>query len=141
MKFKTINLILGTLAITGIMALSGCSSTTTPVNTPIIQSSVDPIVINILTSLNNNDYTGLSQDFSQTMKNAKPQSTFAKLYNMISYTAGDYQSKEFKIATTADNIFTIQYYAQYNLEPPVYGFPFLSIVTRKSPGYISTPRN
>jgi hypothetical protein len=45
------------------------------------------------------------------------QSAFTKLYNLISSTAGDYQSKEFEIATIANNIFTIQYYARYSQEP------------------------
>jgi hypothetical protein len=51
------------------------------------------------------------------MKNAMSQSAFTKLDNLISSTVGDYQSKEFEIVTTANNIFTIQYYAQYSLEP------------------------
>jgi len=42
---------------------------------------------------------------------------FTRLYNLISSTVGDYQSKEFEITTVANNIFTIQYYAQYSQEP------------------------
>ena len=93
MKIKTINLILGTLAITAIMSLlSGCSSTTTPVNIALTHTSVEPIVTNILTSLNNNDYVGFSQNFSQTMKNAINQSAFDKLYSQMQSDVGDYQS-------------------------------------------------
>jgi hypothetical protein len=88
-----------------------------PMNVSRVRFYTDVETENALVSLQNNDYNGFTKDFNQTMKNAMPQSAFTKLYNLISSTVGDYQSKEFEIATIANNIFTIQYYAQYSLEP------------------------
>ncbi len=118
MKIKTINLILGTLAITVIMSLlSGCSSTTTPADTAVNQTSVAPIVTNILTSLNNNNYSGFSQNFSQTMKNAINQSAFDKLYSQIQTTVGDYQTDLFFSAANKAGAVNLVYFAQYSKEP------------------------
>jgi len=90
MRNKIKNFVMGALAILGILALlSGCSSATTAINTPVIQTSIDPIVTNILTSLNNNDYAGFSRNFSQTMKNAINQSAFDKLYNQMQTAVGN----------------------------------------------------
>jgi hypothetical protein len=118
MKIKTINLILGTLAITLIMGLlSGCSSTTTPLDPNVIHPAVDPIVSNILTSLNNNNYSGFSQNFSQTMKNAINQSAFDKLYSQIQTAVGDYQADLFFSAANKSGAVNLVYLAQYSKEP------------------------
>ena len=88
-----------------------------PIDASQVRSYTDVETENALESLQNNDLAGFTKDFNQSMKNAMPQSAFNKLYNLISSTVGDYQSKEFEIATITNNIFTIQYYAQYSLEP------------------------
>jgi hypothetical protein len=118
MKFKTINLILGTLAITAITALlSGCASTSTPLNTTVIHPAVDPIVTNILTSLNNNDYAGFSQNFSQAMKNAVNQSAFDKLYIQMQSAVGNSQSDVFYSAADKAGSMNLVYFAQYSKDP------------------------
>jgi hypothetical protein len=88
-----------------------------PIEVSQVRSYADAETENALVSLQNNDLAGFTKDFNQTMKNAMSQSAFTKLDNLISSTVGDYQSKEFEIVTTANNIFTIQYYAQYSPEP------------------------
>jgi hypothetical protein len=88
-----------------------------PIDVSQLRGYADTETGNALVSLQNNDYAGFTKDFNQEMKNAISQSAFTKLYNLISSTVGDYQSKEFEIVTTANNIFTIEYYAQYTLEP------------------------
>ena len=105
------------LAISGIaVLLSGCASASTPLNTPVIQTSIDPIVTNILTSLDNNDYAGFSQNFSQAMKNAINQSAFDKLYNQMQTTVGDYQSDVFYSAANKAGSINLVYFAQYSKE-------------------------
>ena len=109
---------MGALAILGItLLLSGCSSTATPVNTPVIQTSIDPIVTNILTSLDNNDYAGFSQNFSQTMKNAINRSAFNKLYNQMQSDVGNYQTGVFYSAANKAGSINLVYFAQYSKEP------------------------
>jgi hypothetical protein len=118
MKSKIKNLVLVVLVIFGIMALLiGCSSSTTPVNILVVESSVDPIVTNILTSLNNNDYTGFAQNFDQTMKNTINQATVSKLYSQMQTTVGDYQSDVFFSAANKGSSVTVVYLAQYSNEP------------------------
>jgi Protein of unknown function (DUF3887) len=118
MKIKTINLILGILLITTIMTLlSGCSSAPTPLNQTVIHSSIDPIVTNILTSLNNNDYAGFSQNFNQTMKNAINQSAFDKLYTQMQTAVGNYQSVLFFSTANKSGAVNLVYFAQYSQEP------------------------
>jgi len=112
------NFMMGALVISGIAALlSGCASTSTPLNTPVIQTSVDPIVTNILTSLDNNDYAGFSQNFSQAMKNAINQSAFDKLYNQMQANVGDYQSDVFYSAANKAGSMNLVYFAQFSKEP------------------------
>ena len=118
MRNKIKNFVMGALAILGILALlSGCSSATTAINTPVIQTSIDPIVTNILTSLNNNDYAGFSRNFSQTMKNAINQSAFDKLYNQMQTAVGNYQSDVFYSAANKAGSMNLVYFAQYSKEP------------------------
>lgn len=97
--------------------ISGCSAATTSVNTPVVQSAVEPIVTNILTSLNNNDYVGFSQNFSQTMKNAINQSAFAKLYSQMQSDVGDYQTVIFYSAANKAGLMNLVYFAQFSKEP------------------------
>ncbi|MGA7844816.1 MAG: DUF3887 domain-containing protein [Dehalococcoidales bacterium] len=97
--------------------ISGCSAATTSVNTPVVQSAVEPIVTNILTSLNNNDYVGFSQNFSQTMKNAINQSAFAKLYSQMQSDVGDYQTIIFYSAANKAGLMNLVYFAQFSKEP------------------------
>jgi len=40
-----------------------------------------------------------------------------KLYKQIQSAVGNYQSKEFGIVSTLNNIVTIKYHAKYTLEP------------------------
>jgi hypothetical protein len=118
MRNKINNFMMGVLAILGItFLLSGCSSTSTPLNTPVIQTSVDPIVTDILTSLNNNDYSGFSQYFSQKMKNAINQSAFDKLYNQMQSDVGNYQSDVFYSAANKAGSMNLVYFAQFSKEP------------------------
>ena len=118
MKNKINNFVMAALTISGIIVLlSGCASTSTPLNTPVIQTSVDPIVTNILTSLNNSDYSGFSQNFSQTMKNAINQSDFDILYSQMQTEVGDYQSDVFYNAANKAGAVNLVYFAQYSKEP------------------------
>lgn len=118
MRNKIKNFVMGALAILGIAALlSGCGPTATPVNTAVVQTSVDPIVTNILTSLNNNDYAGFSQSFSQTMKNAINKSAFDKFYSQMQTAVGDYQSDLFFSMTNKSGSVSVIYIAQYSKEP------------------------
>ena len=104
-----------TLVIPLVLVMQACSVTTL-INTPVVQTSVDPIVTNILTSLNNNDYAGFSQNFSQTMKNAINQSAFDKLYNQMQSDVGDYQSDVFYSAANKAGLTNLVYFAQYSKE-------------------------
>jgi len=125
MKFKVISLILVVLLITGIVSsLSGCSSKASP----NIQTLVDPIVKNILTSLNNNDYTAFIKNMDQTYKNTYwNQDDFDKTYNQMKTEVGDYQSADLYRAALTSNgdIVTtnvnaqihLEYFAQYSKEP------------------------
>jgi hypothetical protein len=97
--------------------ISGCSPAAAPVNTPGVQSAVNPIVTNILTSLNNNDYAGFSQNFSQAMKNAINQSAFTKLYSQMQSDVGDYQSDAFYSAANKAGLMNLVYFAQFSREP------------------------
>jgi Protein of unknown function (DUF3887) len=97
--------------------ISGCSAAAAPVNTPVVQSAVDPIVTNILTSLNNNDYAGFSRNFSQVMKNAINQSAFNKLYSQMQTAVGNYQSDVFYSAANKAGSMNLVYFAQYSKEP------------------------
>jgi hypothetical protein len=125
MKSKVISLILGVLFITGIASsLGGCSSKASP----NIQTLVDPIVKNILTSLNNNDYTAFIKNMDPTYKNTywNPDD-FDKTYSQMKTEVGDYQSADLYRAALTSNgdIITtnvnaeihLEYFAQYSKEP------------------------
>jgi hypothetical protein len=88
-----------------------------PIDVSQLRSCADIETEDSLVSLQNNDLAGFTKDFNQTMKNAMSQPAFTKLYNLISSTVGDYQSKELEIVSDSNNIVTIQYYAQYSQEP------------------------
>jgi len=88
-----------------------------PIDVNKVRAYADSETENILTSLNNNDYTGFSIDLDQVMKNAMPQTGFDKLYKQIQSTVGNYQSKEFGSVLMQNNILTVKYHTGYSLEP------------------------
>lgn len=120
MHRKQIRIIRAGLAIILVIALiagmTACSTDTTPINTPVIQAAVNPLVMNILTALNNNDYTGFAKDFNQTMKNTINQAAFNKLYSQMQTAVGDYQSDVLYSATNKGDAVTVVYFAQYSKE-------------------------
>jgi hypothetical protein len=104
------------LVITLALAMPACSATT-PINTAVVQAAVAPLVKNILTSLNNNEYTGFAKDFNPTMKNTINQTAFIKLYSLMQREVGDYQSDLFFSAAKKGSAVTVVYFAQYSKEP------------------------
>ncbi len=72
---------------------------------------------NILNALNDSDHAAFSKDLNQTMKDTMTKTAFTNLSNQLKTTVGNYQSKVFEAATTANNIITVQYLASYSAEP------------------------
>ena len=104
------------LVITIALVMPACSATT-PINTPVVQAAVGPLVGNILTSLDNNQYTVFARDFNQTMKNTINQTAFKKLYSLMQTDVGDYQSDLFFSAANKGSAVTVIYFAKYSKEP------------------------
>jgi hypothetical protein len=127
------------IVLSALAFLSGCSSTaviTTPAPTSSfppaassptasqpspsassVQAEADPLVENILLSLNNNDYAGFSKNLDQNAKSILTQTSFNQLYSLIKSTVGVYQSKEFVSSATRGSATTFQYIAFYSSEP------------------------
>jgi hypothetical protein len=116
----------GLLVLAGLSALMGCSAQPSPsatspqasaAATPTSETAAGPITENILTSLNNNDYTAYSKDFDQNLKNILTQTSFDQLYLKVKSTLGDYQSKDLITETTQADTTSVQYIAHYSNEP------------------------
>jgi hypothetical protein len=124
MKRTSILIFLSIVIISGIfISLTGCSSKTsktTVVPTTAsaeVGAAADTITENILTSLDNNDYTGFSKNLDQTAKSTLTQTSFDQLYSLIKSSVGNYQSKELVSATAQGNTTTVVYIAKYSSEP------------------------
>ena len=106
------------LVMLGVMLLlSGCSKSTSSTATASIQTTADPIMQNILVSLDTDDYAGFSRDFSQTAANTLNQAAFNSLYSQIQTGLGNYKSKLFMSNTVQSGFNTVIYIAQYSKEP------------------------
>ncbi len=146
MKRLTIWLIAGLLMTAGLtMIITGCSAhtspttpsstgpgatssaaaatpvSTTPAVSPVnptgIETTADPIMHNILVSLNKDDYTGFSRDFSAKVKNALNQTAFDQLYTQTQTALGDFQSVLFVSSTVQNGVEIIIYVAHFAKEP------------------------
>ena len=84
---KTFALIL--LALTLVLTTSGCAK---PQPAGLQDVQVGAAVENILQAINANDSQKFTQDFSDAMKNAFPETEFTKLRDMIQKTSGNYIS-------------------------------------------------
>lgn len=60
---------------------------------PEDMTSINSMIENILQSLNDNDYTGFSKDFSANLTNTITAHVFLSLHDLISQTSGKYISK------------------------------------------------
>jgi hypothetical protein len=77
------------LALTMVIATSGCAK---PQPAGLTDEQVGTVVENILTAINANDYQKFTQDFSDAMKTAFPESQFTQLRNLLQQASGNYVS-------------------------------------------------
>jgi hypothetical protein len=117
-------LLLGLLMVlSAALLISGCSSNSSPSSTPPasspvnIQAIADPIMENILISLNNNDYSSFSKDFGKSAKQTLNQTTFDQLYQQMQTSVGEYQSMLYVNNTVQNGLITVKYIAKYSREP------------------------
>jgi len=77
------------IALTLVLATSGCVK---PQPAGLNEARVSAVVESILQAINANDLKNFTQDFSDVMKNAFPETEFARLRDMIQKTSGTYLS-------------------------------------------------
>jgi hypothetical protein len=77
------------LALILVVATSGCAK---PQPAGLTDDQVAAMVGNILQAINANDYQSFSQDFSDAMKSAFPESQFTQLHDLLQKASGNYAS-------------------------------------------------
>jgi|WetSurMetagenome_2_1015567.scaffolds.fasta_scaffold311183_1 hypothetical protein len=116
-------LLLGLLMVlSAALLIAGCSSSGSPSSTPPassadIQAIADPIMENILVSLDQNNYATFSKDLSQAVKQTLNQTTFDQLYHQMQTSVGGYQSRLYVNNAVQNSLITVKYIAKYSLEP------------------------
>lgn len=124
------NQLLGVIIIISLVVLTACTSsattssiTTSPSPSPTgpsvttVQSYADPIIRDMLVSLNNNDYAGFSKYLDQTAGSAITSTVFSKLYDQIKSLIGSYESVLFFGFSAQEPNTTVSYIAHYTDEP------------------------
>lgn len=99
-KGIAIGVTIGVVILIGVLVLfyyigSDSDETSLPEELPLPDdmTSINAVTENILQSLNDNDYTSFSKDFSDTLKNTISAHVFLDLRNLILQTSGKYLSK------------------------------------------------
>ena len=94
--------------------LVGCSKN---LDSTSIENFSKPIVVNILTAINNKNYTNFTQDFSQDMKNLSTDIAFKDQVKLIKKTIGNYESCTFLKATEKQGFIKALYKCNFSDEP------------------------
>lgn len=115
MKIKRISLIL--MLIMLVSLFSACGQKPAKVDSNEVKKYSEPILENILSAANKDDYASYSKDFSDKMKEQLTESNFKQTNKLIKNKIGDYQSKEFvKVQVSGEYVVAI-YSAKYSNEP------------------------
>ena len=89
-----------------IPVLSGCST---------VREYSDPMTENILTALNNEDYSNFSKDFDDSMKQEITEENFGDFIAAVDEQFGDYKagSKKFLGFNYSNGVNTVEYNAEF----------------------------
>jgi len=103
------------LALLGLVMVSAC---TAPVLKPagLTDEQVSTLTENVLQALNDNDYSGFTQDFSDAMKAAFSQDKFTQLRDLLQRTSGNYVSIGKPALSNAQGYATYQFPCQFDRE-------------------------
>jgi len=115
---RKILVITGFIFVLVLALISGCgtktATTTTVTTTPAEPAYAGALTENILTAINQDDYTKFSQDLDQAMKDAMPETGFPDLYNFVKSEAGDYISKQYYTTVVEGKYTAVVYIAKYS---------------------------
>ena len=79
----------------------------------------EPIAVNLLQGLNDQDYLTFSRDFDDTMKKALDQKSFTEMAATFAEKIGNYQSLEVEKVERIENLYVVTYKARYEKEEAV----------------------
>lgn len=114
-KFKIFAALLAAVML--IAAFTGCGKKNVTNLTADQVSFAEPVAENMLTAINEGDYSKFSGDFDDTMKKKIDEAAFKQTRDLLKTKIGDYQSKTFTAAQSDSKYTGVVYNAKYTNEP------------------------
>ncbi|WOX55660.1 MULTISPECIES: DUF3887 domain-containing protein [unclassified Methanoculleus] len=114
--------VLAALVLLLAVSASGCMSQETVVSDERraqVLAYADPIADNLLSGLNDGNYTIYSRDFDDEMKRAMDKAAFEKTREFITSKIGLYDSRRDPVVTETDELITVTYKAAFEREDGV----------------------
>lgn len=98
-----------------LLSSAACSNSSKP-DEEKAKSASEPIVENVITSINSKDYAKFSRDFGSEMTKAFSEQSFKDLVKLFEEKIGSYTSKEYWRTEKSGNYTIVFYKAKYTKE-------------------------
>ncbi|RZN39259.1 MAG: DUF3887 domain-containing protein [Methanosarcinales archaeon] len=116
MEKITVSGLMVVVTIAAVVMLAGCVEEN-PVYSDQVRAYADPITENILSGMNENNYSRYAGHFDQTMKTAMNEAVFNETNMLVRSKIGDYVSKEFLKVESKNQYTVVHYNARFTDEP------------------------